>query len=88
MDTGEPHTLSLCSAEAVGGAAERHEGGRHPPTGNHRPDTTSGRAAADVREEHPEPAGEPGARDTDATDTAGSRPSHTTSIELNNSLKI
>lgn len=64
------------SAEAVGRAAERHEGGRDPPPGNHRPDTASGRAAADVREEHPEPAGEPRTRDTDATDTAGndSRP--------------
>lgn len=71
----QTNSLSLSlSAEAVRGAAERHEGGCYPPPGNHRPDTAGCRATPDVREEHPEPAGEPRARDTDTgtgTDTTG-----------------
>lgn len=41
-------SLSPCSAEAVGGAAERHEGGCHPPPSDHRPDTAGCCATPDV----------------------------------------
>lgn len=67
----------ISSSQTAWGTAERHEGWRHPPPGYHRQDTPCGSAATNVREEYPQPIGQPGPRGhcsepvTDRTADAG-----------------
>ncbi len=56
------HSRLISSSQTAGGTAERHEGWRHASPGNHRQDTPGRRSAANVREEHPQPIGQPGPR--------------------------
>lgn len=70
-------TCSISSSQTARGTAEWHEGWRHTSPGDHRQDTSRCRAAANVREEHPKPIGQPGPRGhcsepvTDLTADAG-----------------
>lgn len=67
----------ISSSQTARGTSEWHEGGRHASPGNHRQDTPCRCAAANVREEHPQPTGQPGPRGhcsepiTDLTADAG-----------------
>lgn len=65
------------SSQTARGTPEWHEGWRHTSPGHHRQDTPCCCAAANVREEHPQPIGQPGPRGhrsepiTDLTTDAG-----------------
>nr|XP_021550508.1 chromodomain-helicase-DNA-binding protein 3 isoform X3 [Neomonachus schauinslandi] len=48
------------ASEPAGGVAERHEGGRDPPAGHAVPNTPHRSPPADVRAQHPQPAGQQG----------------------------
>lgn len=64
-DHGCAHSSFTCcisSSQTARGTAERHEGWCYSPPGNHRQDTPCCRAPANVREEHPQPIGQPGPR--------------------------
>uniref|UniRef100_A0A8V0X2B4 Chromodomain helicase DNA binding protein 3 n=1 Tax=Gallus gallus TaxID=9031 RepID=A0A8V0X2B4_CHICK len=50
------------SAEPTGGAAERHEGRRHPPARHAVPHPPHRRPPADVGAQHPQPPGQQGGR--------------------------